>query len=49
MSLAGVGFVNWDLRDRDGSNVSNGIYYLLARVEGNGVTTVKTFKILVVK
>ena len=46
VSINGTGAVVWDLKDKSGTKVADGIYYLRIEVQGPQ-PTVKIFKILI--
>jgi hypothetical protein len=46
-SIDGSGNFQWDLRDRSGTKVSLGLYYVRIEVVGTGGSIKKIFKILV--
>jgi hypothetical protein len=45
---AGGGTLSWDMKDRMGNPVANGLYYLRIRVSGPQTAT-EIFKVLVLK
>ena len=47
-SMDGTGTIEWDLQDKDGNLVSNGLYYLRVQV-GDDKTTDKIFKVLILR
>jgi hypothetical protein len=48
VSINSTGSVVWDLRDKSGAKVADGLYYLRIEVEGPQ-PTVKVFKILILQ
>ena len=48
ISVNGTGLIQWDLRDRSGSKVADGLYYVRIEVDGNGYLS-KVWKVLVLK
>jgi hypothetical protein len=48
-TATGNTFVEWDLRDRGGAGVANGLYYLRLQVEGPTGTQVRILKVMVLR